>query len=56
VPGRPGSTQQLPSVRTHVTPPHSPASLAPLPGPATVWRRENLGARCPPLPAHYATT
>ena len=50
VPGRRGSTQQLPSVRMHVAPPTSPSALAPLPGPATVWRRENLGARCPARP------
>ena len=36
LPGRRGSTQQLPSVRTHVAPPTSPTALAPLPGPTTV--------------------
>jgi hypothetical protein len=39
----------LPS-RPRVAPPTSPSALAPLPGPATVWRRENLGARCPARP------
>ena len=56
LPGRRSSTQQLPSVRTHVAPPTSPTALAPLPGPATVWRRESLGARCPALPDLHPTT
>ena len=40
----------------HVAPPTSPTALAPLPGPATVWRRENLGARCPALPDPHPAT
>jgi hypothetical protein len=38
----------------HVAPPTSPPSVAPLPGPATVLRREDLGARCPPMPDHHS--
>jgi hypothetical protein len=40
--------------RHRVAPPTSPASVAPLPGPATVSRREGLGARCPPMPDHHS--
>ena len=36
-----------------VAPPRSPPAVAPLPGPTTVVRREDLGARCPPLPDPY---
>ena len=46
--------QQLRSSRTHVAPPTSPPSVAPLPGPTTVSRRERLGARCPPMPDHHS--
>jgi hypothetical protein len=41
------------SGRRRVAPGSSPSSVAPLPDPATVSRREGLGARCPPMPDHH---
>jgi hypothetical protein len=36
-----------------VAPPTSPPSRAPLPGPATVSRREDPGARCLAMADHH---
>ena len=53
-PGRLRSNQHvIVSPVTRVASPTSPPSVAPLPGPQTVSRREDLGARCPPMPDHH---
>ena len=53
MPGRLRSVQQSSIITSpRIAPPDSPAALAPLPGPATVLRREDLGARCPAHPDH----
>ncbi len=56
-PGRLRSNQHsIVSPVTRVASPTSPPSVAPLPGPQTVSRRDDLGARCPPMPDHHPET